>query len=86
MLKILGELNPCLNNQAPVFDTHTNTNLICNEPEDGTQTDINQCPAGHYCTGFDENKLGVCCPGKSHSLLLRIYWMLNYIKCCKLSY
>ena len=55
---ILGEKNPCINNQRPAVEPRTYTQFTCLE----NRTQI--CPTGFYCTGYDEQRVGVCCQGQ----------------------
>ncbi|KAI1726346.1 kunitz/Bovine pancreatic trypsin inhibitor domain-containing protein [Ditylenchus destructor] len=52
------EPNPCANNQKPAVDSRTLSHLMCND------NNMELCPGGFHCTAFDENAIGVCCPGK----------------------
>ncbi|PAV64551.1 hypothetical protein WR25_01649 isoform B [Diploscapter pachys] len=51
------EPTPCNIGLRPLVEPKTRQQFSC----------MNQgpiCPTGFYCTGFDKNALGVCCPGK----------------------
>ncbi|PAV83736.1 hypothetical protein WR25_25120 isoform D [Diploscapter pachys] len=51
------EPTPCNIGMRPLVEPKTRQQFSC----------MNKgpiCPTGFYCTGFDKNALGVCCPGK----------------------
>ncbi|VDO25270.1 unnamed protein product, partial [Haemonchus placei] len=54
---ILGENSPCNVGDRPVIDPRTKRQFYCRESGE-------ICPTGFYCTGFDAEGAGVCCPGR----------------------
>uniref|UniRef100_A0A7E4UXH3 WAP domain-containing protein n=1 Tax=Panagrellus redivivus TaxID=6233 RepID=A0A7E4UXH3_PANRE len=52
------ERNPCVNTQKPAVEPRTYSQFTC--LEDKSQI----CPTGFYCTGYDSNQVGICCPGQ----------------------
>uniref|UniRef100_A0A915CU01 Uncharacterized protein n=1 Tax=Ditylenchus dipsaci TaxID=166011 RepID=A0A915CU01_9BILA len=52
------EDNPCTNQQRPAVDARSQDHLMCNDDHK------DWCPKGFYCTAYDQNRVGVCCPGK----------------------
>uniref|UniRef100_A0A8R1ECJ8 BPTI/Kunitz inhibitor domain-containing protein n=1 Tax=Caenorhabditis japonica TaxID=281687 RepID=A0A8R1ECJ8_CAEJA len=49
------EKSPCNSGLWPLVETRTRQQYSC------TQNTV--CPIGYYCTAFDKNMHGVCCPG-----------------------
>ncbi|PIC34118.1 hypothetical protein B9Z55_013866 [Caenorhabditis nigoni] len=49
------EKSPCNSGLRPLIETRTRQQYSC------TQNTV--CPMGYYCTAFDDNMHGVCCPG-----------------------
>lgn len=59
------ETNPChADNSQPAVDARSLNHLICSE----NRTD--SCPHGFYCTSYDSDRLGLCCPGRGIFLKL----------------
>nr|CDJ83051.1 Whey acidic protein and Thyroglobulin type-1 and Proteinase inhibitor I15 and Proteinase inhibitor I2 domain containing protein [Haemonchus contortus] len=51
------ENSPCNVGDRPVIDPRTKRQFYCRESGE-------ICPTGFYCTGFDAEGAGVCCPGR----------------------
>ncbi|CAD6192821.1 unnamed protein product [Caenorhabditis auriculariae] len=50
------ERSPCNSGLRPLVESRTRQQFSC--------TDNSICPAGYYCTAYDENMHGVCCPAR----------------------
>lgn len=51
------ENSPCSAGDRPVIDPRTKRQFYCKESGE-------ICPTGFYCTGFDTDGTGLCCPGR----------------------
>ncbi|VDP42359.1 unnamed protein product [Heligmosomoides polygyrus] len=58
------ENSPCSAGDRPVIDPRTKRQFYCKESGE-------ICPTGFYCTGFDTDGTGLCCPGRGYVCSLR---------------